>query len=147
MIEFAKNDDYKALDNSDPSADVETRENWEATINTLELTNNWRENLVKVAQSQLGYKESTLNFRIAENGDVFGYTRYGQYYQDIYAEWNHLFVGFCIDYSNIAGYKFDADLVEWINALTESEMIQTKDNYKPLTGDIIFDRSLASHLI
>lgn len=129
---------YKALDNSDPSADIETRENWEATLNNLELTNNWRENLVKVAESQLGYKESSLNFHIAENGEVFGYTRYGQYYQDIYSEWNHLFVGFCIDYSNIVGYKFDTDLAEWINALTESEMIQTKDNYKPLTGDIIF---------
>ena len=70
-----------------------------------------KEKFINVALSQLGYKESTLNFQIAENGDVFGYTRYGQYYQDIYAEWNHLFVGFCIDYSNIAGYKFDADLV------------------------------------
>lgn len=129
---------YKALDNSDPSADLETRENWEATISNLELTNNWRENLVKVAQSQLGYKESSLNFHIAENGDVFGYTRYGQYYDDIYSEWNHLFVGFCIDYSNIAGYKFNTNLNEWIKTLIELNMYQTKDNYTPFLGDIIF---------
>ena len=35
------------------------------------------ENIVTVAQSQLGYAESTRNYSVDENGLVSGYTRYG----------------------------------------------------------------------
>lgn len=85
---------------SDPSADVETAEVWEATL--PELTGLWAEDLVLVAQSQLGCGESERNYQVAEDGQTRnGITRYGQWYGNPYGDWSSLFVMFCLDYGEI----------------------------------------------
>ena len=48
---------------SNPKADVESREVWERTVAGVELTGVWADDLVAIAQSQLGYEESTKTTR------------------------------------------------------------------------------------
>ena len=51
---------------SDPSADVETARDWEATL-PEDLGKYWSENLARIALSQLGVTESEKNFILAED--------------------------------------------------------------------------------
>jgi len=48
---------------SDITADIETSDEWEMSLSGLVKGPTIRENTVIVAKSQLGYKESTLNFQ------------------------------------------------------------------------------------
>ena len=68
---------------SDPTADAETAEIWEATL--PELTGRAGEDVLLIARSQLGYKESEKNYVLAEDGETkAGITRYGQWYGNPY---------------------------------------------------------------
>jgi len=55
---------YCASHLSDPSADVETPEEWQAANAEAVMTGNWAEDLVSVAQTQLGYEQSEKNFEL-----------------------------------------------------------------------------------
>ena len=65
---------------SDPTADVETAEDWEKTIPYSKLNGNKAHDLITVALSQMGYHESTKNYVLNERGKHKGYSRYGQWY-------------------------------------------------------------------
>lgn len=85
---------------SDESADIENKSDWEATIPTL--SGNWAEDVVSIAQSQLGYEESTANFKLADDGETRkGYTRYGAWYGNKYGDWSAMFASFCLNYAEI----------------------------------------------
>ena len=85
---------------SDETEDVETAVIWEE--NLPELTNQWAEDVVSIAQSQLGTGESERNFVIAEDGETKnGITRYGQWYGNPYGDWSAMFVLFCLNYAEI----------------------------------------------
>ena len=60
--------------NSNPNA-VESPEMWTAEIPAL--TGDAARDIVAIAESQLGYTESSENFRVNEDGSISGYTRYG----------------------------------------------------------------------
>ena len=75
--------------------DIETAEIWEATLPTL--TGDQGEDIVLIAQSQLGYKESELNYEMAEDGETkCGISRYGQWYGNPYGDWANMFTSFCL---------------------------------------------------
>ena len=66
---------------SDPKADVETAPGWERTLENVRLTGNWNNDVLAIAQTQIGYEESTQNYEVQEDGtSVKGITRYGQWY-------------------------------------------------------------------
>lgn len=86
---------------SDPNADVEGEAEWMATL-PKQLPDNWAEALVSVANSQVGYGESSRNFELAQDGETEkGYTRYGAWYGNPYGDWNTMFVSFCLHYAGI----------------------------------------------
>jgi len=64
----------------DPQADVEKPEDWEKTFENLSLTGRGAEDLLTIAVTQLGYRESKQNVVWNEDGSVKGYTRYGAWY-------------------------------------------------------------------
>ena len=72
---------------SDPNADVESADSWVR----YGLTGVWSDDVVSVAQSQLGYEESAKNYLVTEDGTMKGITRYGQWYGDPYGDWNAMF--------------------------------------------------------
>ena len=80
--------------------DKETREQWEATMPLMELDGIWAEDLLAVAESQLGVGESEKNF-ILENGARKGYTRFGDWYGIPYGDWCAMYVSYCLHYAGI----------------------------------------------
>lgn len=121
---------------SDKTADVETSAEWEKTL-PGNLTGVWREDVVSIAVSQLGYEESTRNY-VVENGDIYGYSRYGAWYGDEYGDWCAMFVAFCLDYSGVEDIPYDSACQDWIEELTEAGLYVLEEGYIPQPGDLIF---------
>ncbi len=122
----------------DLNADVEDATVWEATL--PELTGDLRTDVVAIAYSQLGYTESTANYSIGEDEVThYGYTRYGEWYGSVYADWDSVFVAFCLDYAGIEDeFTYNAGAYAWSVDLTNLGYYQSADSYSPSTGDIVF---------
>ena len=85
---------------ADTTADIEPAVVWEASL--PQLTNNWADDLVQIAQSQLGRGESERNYIVANDGKTKnGITRYGQWYGNPYGDWSGMFIMFCLHYADI----------------------------------------------
>lgn len=68
---------------SDRKADLETADDWQKTLQNLELSGNAAGDSVRIAQSQLGYQESRLNYAVDENNVRHGYSRYNQWFYNL----------------------------------------------------------------
>lgn len=125
---------------SDLDADVETAENWENTFSKVELSGDYREDVMAIAKTQLGYKESEKNYKVDENGDAKGYTRYGAWYGDKYGDWDGMFVSFCLDYARVELPDGGKTCADWIRSLSAKECARYHDakDYAPKQGDIVF---------
>lgn len=124
---------------SNESADVEKKSDWEATIPVL--SGNWEEDIVSVAQSQIGYEESTANFKLADDGKTRkGYTRYGEWYGNKYGDWSAMFASFCLNYAGIPSktVPVNSGCPAWITELKQDKLYKTAANYTPAAGDIVF---------
>ena len=123
---------------SDIQADIETNDVWEATLPT-ELDGNYAENVLAVAESQVGYTESEKNFRIADDGETkMGYNRYGAWYGNPYGEWNAMFVSFCLHYAGVPESEVPqgAGAYAWAAALKEAGVFSPVADVA--AGDILF---------
>ena len=80
-------------------ADLETADDWDRLFANMVKGPTVKENLVIIAQSQLGYTESTLNFQVDAQGVRRGITRYGQWYGNPYGDWSAMFTSFCLHYA------------------------------------------------
>ena len=125
---------------SDDTADVETASDWEKTIPDLSDCETWAEKLLAVAGSQLGYHESILNFRVDNDGNHKGYTRYGEWYGNPYGDWCAMFVSFCLKYAGIdeEAIPQNANCSDWVKNLKNMEIYEDADLYVPEAGDIVF---------
>ena len=125
---------------SDSTADVETAADWENMFREVELTGEWADELVTLAETQIGYTESEKNFIVDEEGNKHGYTRYGDWHKEPYAEWDSLFILFNLSYAGVTpmDFPFEADCETWIAALTEVELFRAADSYTPARGDLVF---------
>ena len=124
---------------SDANADIETEEQWTAAFAEKIPEENFAERMVTIAKSQLGYHESTVNYTVGEDETVKGRTRYGEWYEDPYADWNIIFAGFCIRFAE-AEIPFNADIEKWTEelSLSENDFYKTAEEHKPLPGDLVF---------
>lgn len=127
------------VEDLDLTADVESRDQWDAEMAQLPYSGVWAEDLVMVAKHQLGYRESGKNCVL--EGDVLkGYTRYGHWYGDSYADWDDMFVSFCLHYSQITKeyVPYESDTLRWIEALEEKGLFAGAENHTPRKGDLVF---------
>lgn len=124
---------------SNPEADVETASAWESTV-PEKLGEDWAENLVLVAQSQLDYTESTDNYEVDENNNIHGYTRYGAWYGTPYGSWSATFVSFCLEYAGIpqSAVPYADDCASWAEKLESAGLYRSGADYFPELGDILF---------
>ena len=131
---------YEELTPGDPTADLETAADWEASMSGVVLTGDYRTDLLAIAETQLGYRESTRNFIIDEAGFVKGYTRYGEWYGIPYGDWCAMFVSFCLRYAEVPNFPYNCGCTTWINALSAEEygLYEKAGEYEPQPGDIIF---------
>lgn len=129
--------------NSNPNA-VESPEMWTAGIPAL--TGDAARDVVAVAESQLGYTESSENFRVNEDGSISGYTRYGAWYGGgngsdfAYDDWCASFVSFCLNHAGISqnDFPYSAGCADWTQRLIESDLYAQADAHTPQAGDIVF---------
>lgn len=124
---------------SDRNADTETQLDWQKMLESL-ITGDSRSDLVAIARSQIGYKESTLNFETDADLVRHGYTRYGAWYGAPYTDWSAAFVSFCLNY---AGYSSDEaprniGVTAMRKAWDSAGRYAKKSNYSPAYGDIVF---------
>lgn len=132
---------------ADPEADLESAEDWEQTVPMRsELSGDWGKDVLKVAESQLGYHESTRNYTLGDDGTTLkGYTRYGQWYGVPYGDWCAMYASFCLHYAGIPEKAMprSAGVFAWMTQLEEigafmpmEEM--TEETFNPQPGDILF---------
>lgn len=125
---------------SNPDADKETSSVWESTI-PQNLGDNWAENVVAVAKSQLGYKESTANYTVLDDGvTTKGYTRYGEWYSKLYDDWDAMFSSFCLNYAGVpnSSVPYASVCSEWVQQLINSGIYSSASQCEPETGYLVF---------
>ncbi|MCD7758095.1 MAG: leucine-rich repeat protein, partial [Clostridiales bacterium] len=124
---------------TDETADVETASVWEATL--PDLTGIWAEDVVAVAESQLGYTESTANFTLADDGETRqGYTRYGAWYGNAYGDWDAMFASFCLYYAGVDEEDFPeaSGAYAWSVELNKLGLYEDAADTAPISGDLVF---------
>ena len=128
-------------DESDPTADVEDEVDWWRMFADMELSGNWAQDLLMVAESQLGYTESVLNFDGEDPWNPKGYTRYGAWYGIPYGDWCAMFISFCLYYAEIPDsvIPYNCHCLKMIRELKERGLYRHWDTgYTPKPGDLIF---------
>ena len=87
---------------SDPLDGMQDEDEWLAQTGTT-LSGNWADDLLAVAESQLGYEQSERNFQLddADGETVRHYTRYGNDYGNDYGPWDVMFLSYCLKYADI----------------------------------------------
>ncbi len=125
---------------SDPKADLESAVIWEKSIASAKLTGNWSQDVVAIARTQLGYVESTDNFRVLNDGiSIRGYSRYGAWYGDPYGDWCAMFVSFCLRYAGV-DMPLESNVDRWIEKLSAADtaLYHRQGSYIPEPGQLIF---------
>ena len=134
---------------SDPNADIETAEDWKQTFADVALTGKWQLDVLAIAESQLGYKESAANYTVEPDGKTMnGYTRYGDWYGIPYGDWCAMFISFCLYYAGVPAEAFpwEASCPRWVEGLEELELYTPAGGeYRPGVGDIVFFDHNADH--
>ncbi|MCI5901515.1 MAG: CHAP domain-containing protein [Blautia sp.] len=120
---------------SDPNADIESEAVWRNSVSGVSLTGIWADDVIAIAQSQLGYTESTRNYIVTEENQIKGITRYGQWYGDPYGDWCAMFASFCLNYANVP-LPLEASCSNWQYSL--SDIYYGSGSYLPVKGDIVF---------
>lgn len=125
---------------SDPTADVETEDGWTTTFQHAKLGDDWGKNVAAIADTQVGYRESTNNYSVNEKREHKGYTRYTAWYGDYYKDWDTAFASFCIHYAGVPDDAFPKDIKaeEWIKKLQEKNWYVDKNSSDYQVGDLIF---------
>ncbi|MBQ4607497.1 MAG: CHAP domain-containing protein, partial [Clostridia bacterium] len=123
---------------SDPEADVESPAVWEATFAHVALTGDWPTDVVAIAETQIGYTESTRNYEVWEDNSVHGYTRYGAWYGVPYGDWCGMFASFCLDYAGVEGMPYHYGVRPWIEDLASRGLYYSARETKAQKGNLIF---------
>ena len=125
---------------SDDTADVETAIDWQARFKDYPFTGDLRRDLVGIAQTQVGYRESEQNFFVGDDGIRHGYTRYGAWYGAPYADWSALFVSYCLHYAGADPNEYPANTGAGAMATAWEKLGKYAPFgvYTPSPGDLVF---------
>ena len=123
---------------SNIKADLETVDDWESSFADISRGASTAENMVLIAESQLGVKESEINFEVDGYGVRRGITRYGQWYGNPYGDWSAMFVSFCLNYAGVDFLPTNAGPESMRLGWEEEDAYRSADEYSPHIGDIIF---------
>ena len=129
---------------ADPTADVETAQEWEQSFAEVRLTGEWPVDVLAIAKTQLGYAESEKNYVVGEDGVCRGYSRYGDWFGCPYGDWCAMFASFCIHYADVEGMPLDMSCPSWIEELRALGLYRParsedpQQQYTPSAGDLVF---------
>lgn len=124
---------------ADPNADKETESVWMRSIPQRKEKETFKEYLVQVAKSQIGYTESRKNY-IVENSLVKFYSRFGQWAQNPYANAALAYIPFVLHYGQAAAIPavWNQDWNELYQSLSEQQIPVCGSDYNPEPGDVVF---------
>lgn len=130
----------------DVNVDMEDEDLWDEMFAHVEWTDSWGEDLVTAARTQIGYRESEKNYAEMGNGSRKGYTRYGHFTGNPYADWDAAFVNFCLYYAGIAQsglFPGDLDAATWYQTFAlalerNADYLASPEGFSPMAGDIVF---------
>ena len=125
---------------ADKTADVETQLDWQAMFAGFPYTDDLRQNLAGIAQTQVGYTESEWNFEVDGNGNRRGYTRYGAWYGAPYSDWSAMFVSFCLHYAHADPTEYPGNIGadSMASAWNKLGRYVPAGEYTPEEGDLVF---------
>lgn len=125
---------------SDITADVESPLDWQNMFDDYPYTGDLRQDLAGIAKTQVGYRESTLNFEVDDNGIRRGYTRYGAWYGTPYRDWSAMFVSFCLNYAGADPGEFPGNTGADSMATTWDTRgkYAPAETHSPVAGDLVF---------
>ncbi|MDO4805576.1 MAG: CHAP domain-containing protein, partial [Lachnospiraceae bacterium] len=150
---------------TDLNADIENADLWEQEAPVP--TGDRSADVLAVAKSLLGYRESEKNYLVAEGGETKGYTRFGHWYGLItgdgsaeeadeatqdgqtqalangipdysYWDWDAMFVSYVLSYAGVGDMGSDTDAANWAASLTAAGRYVDAQDYVPSPGDLIF---------
>lgn len=123
-----------------PMHETENRYTWQQTLKDVKLTGNWPQDILAVAKSQLGYKESQKDFIIRDDGERQGWSRYGAWYGMPYEEWCSMFVSFCLENANVPEWAVpqSASQQRLRSRLINQGLYAAREDAEPRPGDLIF---------
>jgi len=133
----------------DPNADLESPEDWEETLDHVDITGDWAKDLTAIAATQIGYRESEKNYLPEDGGAGKGYTRYGAWYGTPYGEWDSMFVSFCLHYAQIPrdAIPWGSDSEVWQEKLRENDLTGAVMDKVPESGDLLFYTEVESDTV
>ncbi|MBR4861525.1 MAG: CHAP domain-containing protein, partial [Firmicutes bacterium] len=125
---------------SDETADVETQLDWQEMFAAYPYTGDVRKDLVGIAQTQVGYSESEMNYEVGADGVRRGYTRYGAWYGAPYGDWSAMFVSFCLHYAggDPAGTPGNTGADSMARLWDNLDKYAPAGTYTPVPGDLVF---------
>ncbi len=134
--EHIHNDDLCTVD---PASEKETPEQWEESLPD-HYTGQLAADLLLVAQSQLGYTESATDLKADSDGNLNGYTRYGDFAGSPHSSWNDAFIAFCMHYTDSTAFaSLSATGSETMRALWEKyALYERADTHTASPGELIF---------
>ena len=132
---------------SDIRVDAETPEIWEKTLTDVRFSGSAAEDLVAVAESQMGYQESSRNFQVDAQGIRHGITRYGQWYGNPYGDWSAMFAGFCLRYAGIDNVPVSGAVQTMQLRWQQAGLYRSAQSYTPRRGDLLFLSGSGGHAV
>lgn len=121
----------------DHTADLETSDDWDDSVGEAMMSDVWSEDIVAIAETQIGYRESEINF-VLEDGERKGITRYGQWYGDPYGNWSGMFCAFCVSEAGIRWKVPNASCTDWEFNVRGSDLYKLPYEEGPSRGDLVF---------
>ena len=121
---------------SDPLDGTQDEDEWLAQTGTT-LSGNWADDLLAVAESQLGYEQSERNFQLddADGETVRHYTRYGNDYGNDYGPWDVMFLSYCLRYADIPPERYPAGFQRAVFAQPAAQRaVQRRDRQRLCHG-------------
>ncbi|MGN1166008.1 MAG: CHAP domain-containing protein, partial [Lachnospiraceae bacterium] len=109
---------------------IEFKSEWENAAKQVNLTGDWSEDVLTLAQSQLGYAENQAGGsedQLGDSGSSDG-------------EWSATFASFCLSYAKVEDFPLETDCGQWVQKLRERKygIYREADGYTPTPGDLIF---------
>ena len=124
---------------SDLTADTEMLLDWQNLFADYPYTGQLEKDLVDIAKTQVGYRESEKNFWVDNAGIRHGYTRYGAWYGATYNEWSALFVSFCLHFAGAnETYPLSSGAASMARLWNEHGKLAPAVGYTPKSGDLVF---------
>ena len=111
---------------------------WEKQRASITLTGELREDILIIAQSQLGYSADSTYYEESSSGKKRYYTRYGDWYGTKFCDWCDVFVSFCIFYAGNETYPAESSCGRHMLNLKREGYWREWNSYVPEKGDIVF---------